>query len=64
MVFLFKPSGHFIQINRSRMAHWQLSLAIILCSIIVFIPLSFSLVLTYRRSVNGASSSVVGRHAP
>ena len=45
------------------MAHWQFSLAVILLSITVFIPLSFSLVLTYRRSVNGASFPVTRRSA-
>ena len=58
-----KLSDHLTQANRSRMVHWQFSLAIILLSITVFIPLSFSLVLTYRQSANGASFSVARRSA-
>jgi len=41
------------------MVHWQFSLATILFSITVFIPLSFSLVLTYRRSATGTGLPVV-----
>ncbi|KAF9792840.1 Abscisic acid G-protein coupled receptor-domain-containing protein [Thelephora terrestris] len=36
----------------SRMANWKFSLAVILLNITIFIPYSFSLVLTYRRSAN------------
>lgn len=43
------------------MVHWKFSLAIILLCITVFIPLSFSLVLTYRRSANGTKSSATRR---
>ena len=45
------------------MVHWKFSLAIILLCITVFIPLSFSLVLTYRRSANGARSPATRRLA-
>lgn len=45
------------------MVHWKFSLAIILLCITVFIPLSFSLVLTYRRSANGTRPPAIQRLA-
>lgn len=61
MHILSKLCEYFAQVNRSRMAHWEFSLAIILLCITVFIPLSFSLALTYRRSANGTRFSVTRR---
>ena len=63
MCFPSKLSEYIIQGDRSRMAHWQFSLTIILSSIAVFIPLSFSLALTYRRSANGTGFFISWRSA-
>ena len=49
----YKPSEPLVQVLRSRMVNWKFSLAVVLSNIIVFIPLSLSLVLTYRRPTGG-----------